>query len=296
MRTRIKYSQNFLKDPNLVNELVKKSDISHHDLVYEIGAGNGIVTQALLNQAKQVVAFEQDKNLCNKLAQRFRDNKSLELRLEDFLKCFLPNCPYKVFSNIPFNVTSQIIKKLTFADHPPEATFLITQLEAAQKFAGKPLAQKNSQVAVILNPWFEFSVIHRFKANDFYPKPKVKVVLIEIKHRKSSSISHQDQAQFRDFVTYIFGHNKPQLFKHLCHLIKISPQLQPSRLNFNDWLKLFNTFQTLPTKSQNTIHGSFVYQLTQEIKIKKIHRTRIDKNWRNKQNPQHQLSNPSQTT
>lgn len=70
MRKRIKYSQNFLKDRKLVCELVEKSGINSRDIVYEIGAGSGIITRELLKKAKKVIAFELDENLSEKLSKR----------------------------------------------------------------------------------------------------------------------------------------------------------------------------------------------------------------------------------
>lgn len=118
MRNRIKYSQNFLRNSELVKSLINKTGISRSDIVYEIGVGEGIITKELLKKARKVVAFEIDRNFFNKLSQKFQNEKSLELRLEDFLVGDLPNYPYKIFSNIPFNITSAIIKKLTLESNP----------------------------------------------------------------------------------------------------------------------------------------------------------------------------------
>ena len=113
MRKWVIYTQNFIVSKDLISELVKKSSITKDYLVYEIGAGEGAITNELLKKAKKVVAFEIDTNLFNKLSQRFKNEKSLKLRLGDFLSFSLPKQPYKVFSNIPFNITSSIVKKLT---------------------------------------------------------------------------------------------------------------------------------------------------------------------------------------
>ncbi len=292
MRNRIKYSQNFLKNSQLVKSLVGRSDISLNDTVYEIGAGEGIITKVLLEKAGKVVAFELDRSLFDKLDKKFKNNKSLELKFEDFSVSTLPDYPYKVFSNIPFNITSKIIKKLTLEDNPPTNAYLIVQKEAAARFAGKPLDNKNSQLSVILNPWFEFRVIHKFKAGDFFPKPSVEIVLLEIKQRNKFMIDSKNKDEYEDFVVYTFNQFKPNIAKGLskifsrqdisglAKMVGFSQNSKPSELNFNDWVSLFNLFLNMPEKKYSLVKGSFAKQLGQQKNIKKISRTRIDKNWR----------------
>ena len=77
----IKYSQNFLKDSQLVAKLVSRSTIKQGDLVYEIGPGKGIITEQLLKVGAEVVAIEKDKKLCETLRQRFKNKKRLRLSM-----------------------------------------------------------------------------------------------------------------------------------------------------------------------------------------------------------------------
>jgi len=286
MRNRIKYSQNFLRDNRLVKNLIRKSEISSNDIVYEIGAGEGIITQELLKRAKRVVAFELDRNFFNRLTQKFRDEENLELKAKDFLDCDLPNYPYKVFSNIPFNITSAIIKKLTSAINPPTNTYLIVQNEAAKKYAGRPIDNINSQIAVILNPFFEFLVIHRFKPNDFFPKPMVSIVLLEIKKRKKALIDSQYKEKYQDFVVYTFNQFKPNIREGLSKVFGsqkgLLPQLKPTELDFENWYILFSQFLRLPNNQQNIVSGSYATLLRQQQRLEKNHRTRVDINWKQK--------------
>lgn len=279
MRNRIKYSQNFLTNTQLVESLVNRSSISKDDIVVEIGAGNGIITKELIKKARKVIAFELDNEFFRKLSQKFQNEKSLELKLEDFLTTDLPTHPYKVFSNIPFNVTSAIIKKLTLENNPPENAYLIVQKEAAMKFAGKPLDIKNSQLSAILYPWFEFRVVHTFRPGDFFPRPNVKIIFLEIKKRDQPLIKNKNN--YEDFVTYTFNQTKPNVSEGLSKIMKIqATNSKPSQLNFEDWIKLFGLFLNVSEKQQSIIKDSFAKQLKQQENIEKINRTRIDQNWR----------------
>ena len=134
---------------------------------------------------------------------------------------------------------------------------------------GKPLAKQNSQIAVLLYPWFEFRLIHEFKAEDFFPKPAVKTILLEIKKREAPLIKPADKDKYFDFITYSFNRFKPYLMKGI-----------PSKLNLNEWIYLFNTFLKTTARQQNLTQGVYAKQLKQQEHLKKIHRTRVDKNWR----------------
>ena len=252
-----------------MERLVNDSSISADDTVIEIGAGDGIVTKELLKKSKKVIAFELDPNLFKKLSEKFQNEKFLELKQEDFLTNSLPTHPYKVFSNIPFNITAAIIKKLTLGNNPPGNAYLLVQKEAAMKFAGKPMDIKNSQLSVILHPWFEFKVVYEFKPTDFFPKPSVNIMLLEIRKREEPLV--KDKTKYQDFVTYAFNQPKRSI---------LSKNSRPSELNFEDWVNLFKSFLVQPNEKQNIVAGAFAKQLKDQENIDKIHRTRVDKKWR----------------
>lgn len=292
MRNRIKYSQNFLQNTELVKSLVKKSGISKDDTVLEIGAGEGIITAELLDIAGKVIAFEVDKHFYDKLEKKFQGNTLLHLNFEDFLEADLPNYPYKVFSNIPFNLTAAIIKKLTLENRPPEDAYLMIQKEAAVKFVGKPLDSKNSQLSVLLFPWFEINSIYSFVPSDFHPRPNVRVVLIEIKKRQDPLINLQKRQKYEDFVTFAFNQFKPNITEGLSNVLGkqdiitlaeeygFSPGAKPSEIDFQNWIRLFENFLKVPEKQQSIVKGSFFKQLKQQENIEKVNRTRVDIDWR----------------
>ena len=292
MRKRIAYSQNFLKDKLLVAKLISKSSITREDIVYEIGAGQGIITEELAERAKRVVAFEIDQNLFNGLSQRFQNERNIELKQGDFVSYTLPSYPYKVFSNIPFNITSTIIRKLTQINNSPSDTYLIIQKEASKKFIGQPYDIKNSQTSILLKPWFELSIFYEFKRGDFFPKPNVDTVLLKIKKIDQPLIEDEKRAFYQDFVVYTFNQFQPNIFEGLTDIfgkgtllslskqLSFSPKSKPSELDFKCWLGLFNYFSNKQVNKQGLVRGSFARLTEQQSKLEKIHRTRTDKNWK----------------
>lgn len=293
MRKRIQYSQNFLKDKNLIKILLEKSTIQTGDLIYEIGSGQGVITDELLKKNTNVVSFEIDSNLYNKLVDRYKHNPSINLVLGDFLVSTLPSEQYKVFSNIPFNITSAIIKKLTFTKNTPVIAYLIIQKDAAKKFIGKPLDKNNSLLSVLIKTHFDLSIFHEFRRTDFFPKPSVDVVMLNLQKRITPHIPNKDTQTFYDFVTFVFSQFEPNILQGLRKIMpeqkivelakqySFSTSSKPSELEFNHWLMLFQTFLNFSNSTQKQkILGSFNKLQEQQQNLQKIHRTRLDRNWR----------------
>ena len=130
-------SQNFLHNPKLIAKLIRNSSIGKSDTVVEIGAGSGIITNELLEIAKNVIAIEIDRKLCLYLKHKFKSDKKLRLINCDFLDYVLPITPFKVFSNIPFNITSAVLRRLISSNNFFEG-YLIIQKEAAKILGVKP--------------------------------------------------------------------------------------------------------------------------------------------------------------
>ncbi len=133
MKRLAQYSQHFLRNPGFVAQLVRKALITRDDVVYDIGAGTGVVTSALAAKAGRVIAVENEPRTAEKLRQNMARRSNVEVVEGDFLAMPLPEGPYKVFANIPFHLSSQIVRRLTEAANPPEAIYLIVQKQFAKK-------------------------------------------------------------------------------------------------------------------------------------------------------------------
>src|SRR5690606_15650764 len=127
------YSQYFLRSPRLIKELVGHAKLRKTDLVYDIGAGSGAISAVLAGACAKVIAVEAEPRMAGKLRDNMRQYGNVEVREGDFLAMPLPNGRYKVFANIPFHISSQIVRKLVEADNPPEIAYLVVQKQFAHK-------------------------------------------------------------------------------------------------------------------------------------------------------------------
>lgn len=291
-RKSVIYSQNFTVNSSLVANLIERSSISLDDIVYEIGPGTGIITVELAKRCKKVVAIEIDKNLAKKLQTKFTNVPNVEVLEENFVFYPLNEPKYKVFSNIPFNITAAIVKKLTEAKNLPIDIFLFVQHDAAKKFLGAP-STKETQFSLLLKPVFELSITHQFKRNDFRPTPNVDIVLLRFKKRTEPVVEQQNEQLYRDFIIYGFNAWKPTLkeglrkiftyyqFLRLAKNLGFSSSAKPTDLNFSQWLGLFNFFTKRTDSSKKSlIKGSEEKLRNQQTKLDKINRTRVAKGWR----------------
>lgn len=248
-------SQNFLKGHGLVTRLIRASGISWKDNVLEIGAGKGLITESLLAVSQKVLAVEIDESLYLLVFNRLGSNPNLTLIQGNFLDIVLPKEPYKVFANIPFSITGEIIKKLLLADNPPLTCDLVVQKEAAEKFVfGK---SANSMLSVLFYPWFDIQVGHIFKRSDFQPVPKVDLCILRITKRVVPLIPFNNIERYRDFVVFMFTKRKGV-----------------NRWPREKWLGLY----------LRDVHcrGSYAKWQNEQKKITKIHRTRTNKDWKSR--------------
>jgi 23S rRNA (adenine-N6)-dimethyltransferase len=293
MKKRIFYSQNYIHNKTLIRKLLDKTSIDKNDLVLEIGAGEGQLSEFLAKKCKKLILFEIDKNLEEKLKSRFKNFSSVEIK-GNFLTSPLPKGAYKVFSNIPFKISSQIIKKLIFSDNPPNDSYLFVQKETAQRFAGKPDNKINTLLSILIKPFYETKIVYRFSRNNFFPKPKVDILLFFIKLKSKPDISLKTRPEWDDFVSFMFGQFEPNVYKSLQKILnqnqiktisenyKINLKKRPSEVDYIDWLNIFNLIENNSNQVIKLFEGSYNQMQTSQTGIKKIFRTRLDKNWRKK--------------
>ena len=246
MSKNLSISQNFLTGCKTINRLISKTTLSQSDTVLEIGSGKGHITKALSQKCRSVIAYELDPSLYAKLKPQLKDN--VKLYHADFLKCRLPKTPYKVFSNIPFSRTSEIIRKLTTSDNLPTAIWLVMEKGAAKRFAGLPTENLNS---LLLKPFYDSKIIWYFNREDFHPAPRVDTVLLELKLKQRFDILPEQRSAFAAFLNHsinrgIFSSNALLTKKQIATALKRDslPQIPISGdISYIQWLCLFRCWQ-----------------------------------------------------
>jgi len=270
-------SQNFIKDQFVVKELLNASSINSSDLVVEIGPGRGIITKQLISKAKEVIAIKKNDELYQGLLEKLGQDPKLKLINKDFLTWNLPDKPYKVFSNIPFNITAEIIDKLLKSENRPTEIYFILQTEAAEKYLGGEIETQSSILAKV---FYDIEILGQIDRTAFTPKPQINISFIKFILKDQNKIDSDIYQQFRDFV--IFGFNQwkgnifnaykkifsYQQFKSINKNLKIN-QLKPGQLKFNQWLSFFDIYQKFVPLSKKDLVDGFEKKYLNRIRVKK---------------------------
>jgi len=269
-------SQNFIKDPFVVKELLYASSINNSDLVVEIGPGRGIITKELISRACEVVAIEKDLDLYQDLISKFKDANNLKILNKDFLNWNLPDKPYKVFSNIPFSITAEIVDKFLKSEKRPSEMYFILQAEAAEKYFG---GETETQSSILAKIFYNIEILGDIDRTAFTPKPQIKISFIKFTLKNQDQIDTDIYQQFRDFVIYGFNQWKGnifdaykkvfsyQQFKSINKKLKIN-NLKPSQLTLNQWLDFFDIYQKFVPVSKKDLVDGFELKYLKRIRVK----------------------------
>lgn len=191
-------SQNFITNARLIHRIIGLTNIHSDDTVLEIGTGKGHLTEALCQKAGQVHSVEIDKRLYESAGARLAQHSNLRLVHGDFLKYNLPaKESYKVFANIPYFITTQIVEKLTGSPNPPADIWLVMEKGAAKRFAGVP---KETEKSLLLKVNWDMKTIYHFRREDFHPMPSVDSVLLHFHRKEEPDMGRNEYYEFKKFI------------------------------------------------------------------------------------------------
>ena len=163
----------------------------------EIGAGKGHITKALSEACGKVISYEIDASLYERLKMQLNDH--VQLYHGDFLKCRLPREEYRVFANIPFCITTEIVRKLITADPLPQGMWLIMEKGAAKRFCG---ASGESLISLMIKPRYDTRIVYHFGREDFHPAPRVDVVMLEFQRKPAADVHPAQWDRYQKFVRH----------------------------------------------------------------------------------------------
>lgn len=240
--------QHWLFDSKSLGAICDAAELTREDTVLEIGPGLGPLTVELTARAKQVVAVEFDEQLARELPARI-PAANLKVIHADFLHFDLGKLPknYKVVANVPYYVTSAIIRTLLNSPTPPTKAVLLVQKEVAERLAAKP--GDMSILAVSAQLYADVQLGQVVTADKFDPPPKVHSQIITLNLREQPLFKDLDTKLFFRVVKAGFGEKRKVIRNSLSgglHLPKdevevllkaanIAPGARAEQLSLQDW-------------------------------------------------------------
>jgi len=240
--------QNFLIDQNILKKIITAADIKKDDVILEVGPGIGQLTQELAKTAKKVVAVEKDKKMIQILKETLSEYANIEIIAEDILKFPLQMPSYKVVANIPYYLTSRLIRKLLESGAQPSVMVLMIQKEVAQRILATP--PDMNLLALSVQYYADPKIISSVSRNCFLPKPNVDSAIIAITPK--IKVSKESSGLFFQLARAGFSQKRKQLANNLANVLdikkeiiehillnnNISPKQRAETLSVEDWEKI----------------------------------------------------------
>ncbi len=217
--------QNFLQDPLALETIVSAAEIRPADTVLEIGPGLGSLTRYLAVSAKAVVAVELDPNLLPPLEAVLAPHANVRLIQGDILKLspgeLVNEKDYLVVANIPYYITSAVIRHLLEHEPKPRRIVLTVQKEVAQRICAT--AGDMSLLALSVQVYGKPRIAARIPAGAFFPAPKVDSAVLCVDIYPSPLIEAELLDKFFKLIKAGFGQKRKTLRNSLSSGLHISP-------------------------------------------------------------------------
>ncbi len=234
-----KYGQNFLVDQNIIKKicsLISKKSLN----IIEIGPGDGRLTErVLLSDPKEFTIIEIDQDLISILKSKFDKNLNIKIINENVLKYrFIENVDL-IISNLPYNISSQILVKICLMENPPKNLILMFQKEFAQRLLDKKLNSLNS----LVDCFYEINNYFNVGKNCFRPIPKIDSTVLSFERRKKILLEKTEINEFIKLKRNLFSHKRKKLNNLLkdydFNKEKFDLNLRVEEIRLEDLLKIF---------------------------------------------------------
>ncbi|HEY67836.1 MAG TPA: 16S rRNA (adenine(1518)-N(6)/adenine(1519)-N(6))-dimethyltransferase RsmA [Thermoflexia bacterium] len=240
--------QNFLVDQAALERIVAAAELTPDDIVLEVGAGLGTLTRRLAQNAGHVVAVELDQRLIPVLRSVLADFDNVTLVQGDILSLDpvaligaanlqsptpnlqspTPNLQYKVVANLPYYITSAVLRHLLEANLKPQRMVVTVQREVAERIVAQP--GQMSLLAVSVQFYGRPQLLFRIKPGSFYPPPEVESAVVRVDLHAAPSVPVGDTDTFFRVVRAGFAQRRKQLRNALAAGLGLSPEEAAARL------------------------------------------------------------------
>ena len=264
--------QHFLVDRGILRSIAAAASLAKDDTVIEVGPGTGLLTAELCAGAGEVIAVELDTRMVDVLRESLGEADNLVVVQGDILR--LPPgaliaqhsrrhaAAYKVVANLPYYITSPVLRHFLHAAMPPELMVVMVQEEVGRAIVAGP--GDMSLLSVSVQAFSRPSVVRRVAAHSFHPRPKVDSLVLKLECLPSPVIEPVNAAVFLDFVGAgfhsprkqlhnSFGHGLTMPREQIAELLKqgaVDATRRPETLTVAEWARLWRIYHDMPAPEQ----------------------------------------------
>ncbi|MFC1914612.1 16S rRNA (adenine(1518)-N(6)/adenine(1519)-N(6))-dimethyltransferase RsmA [Chloroflexota bacterium] len=259
LRARKSLGQHFLIDESVLQRIISAAELAPDDIIIEVGPGLGILTGELAKRAGRVIAIELDDKIAAILKKTLAPFPNVTIINENILDTDPASLlesreNYKVVANLPYYITSPVLRHFLEASTKPQAMILMVQKEVAELIAAEP--GKRSTMSISVQFYGEPRIISPVPAQAFYPPPKVDSAILRIDVYPGPIVAVADEKGFFELVRAGFSASRKQAANSLAqglgiakadalHLLEkagIAPQRRAGTFTLEEWARLWQVF------------------------------------------------------
>lgn len=230
--------------------MLEAAEIKPDDVVVEVGPGFGVLTLALADKVNKILSYEIEKKLESYWQEQMSRLKNIEIVwgniLYEFKNLKIKN--YKIISNLPYQITSNVIRKFLEAENKPELMVLMVQKEVAERICAKP--GDMSVLAISVQCYADPEIVMHVPKSYFWPVPGVDSAVIKIRIKNDELRIKNDSEQFFKIVKAGFASRRKMLIKNLgvltdkkklpaiFHELGINEKARAQELSVEQWISL----------------------------------------------------------
>ncbi len=265
IRPKQSLGQNFLRDDNIARNIVASLHLYPHDVVLEIGPGEGALTKFLVPQLSKLFVVDVDERVIRRMTELF-SAESVSILHQDFLETDLatlsanqPAGSLRIIGNIPYNITSPILFHILDNRARVRDATLTMQKEVARRLVAKQNTKDYGILAVFTQLFSDVEILFDIPPSCFFPQPKVISSVVRMNILPAPRYDVLDEQFFRSMVRAVFGKRRKTLRNSLSYFIEAVPFLpakidlsrRPEDLSIEEFVQLGNALYERTFREEN---------------------------------------------